>query len=892
VKTSGFKVHRFGAAAILAVTVMAGGVAAATVVQTYPCGKVTGTVIATLYDDGTFIVTGAGKMKDFNSSESDRPWEGNKTLITNIVIDDGVTSIGNWAFRHCTNLTSVTIGKDVALIGNQAFGYCTKLTSLTLLPASPPELGSGDNTFLGVPSNAVDVYVLYENRVEYSSNGPSEKPDWVKDVIKYIVTVTFDSQGGSAVPAQSLESNKKVTKPTPDPQKSGYEFKGWYKESACINLWDFTTSVTASIILYAKWDPITPTFTITFDANGGTVSPTSRTTNPDGTVSLPTPDKRKGYAYDGWFTAKTGGTAVTKNTTFDKNTTIYAQWIPITCTITFFHNDGTGSTTIRTTSEGGKVTPPTLTRDGYAFDGWFRTQTGGTEVNISNLEFNSDDRFYAHWSLKYTIEFDANGGTVSPTSGTTGAGGKLTSLPTPIYAGYTHKWFTEKTGGTEVKAGSDGTPFTSDATIYAQWTKAEYIIKYDPNKDKYGNVGKIRRNITVDMRDSYSTPRSDGWNGASLRISVNNTDLAARPTVPANSTSNKYTFDAYTGESVEFYWNPALVFNEECAFAVYYTDTPPPAGKEFKPESGSVNDVPPFLFRPKRYGELSTSSTSVGSFTVRRDSKFQPDTAEGGASVKLPSGDDLYNAGNTFAGWNTKSDGTGENYTAGSTFIPDTSVTLYARWKMETYTITFAVNGGMAVTPASALTGENWALATLPTPTHSNSSERFIGWYTTTNGHNNSWGTQVTPSYSFRESGNTTIYARWESTVSVLSEERAVPAVKPEGTAVVVEPAVVFAGEFTVGPNPVARQAGEVSFFRLGRRISGELRIYDAAGNAVNRVRITDNALGSQARRRVGSWDLRDAKGRLVSEGSYLVRGVVKTPDGGSEKVSVIVGVR
>jgi hypothetical protein len=55
---------------------------------------------------------------------------------------------------------------------------------------------------------------------------------------------------------------------------------------------------------------------------------------------------------------------------------------------------------------------------------------------------------------------------------------------------------------------------------------------------------------------------------------------------------------------------------------------------------------------------------------------------------------------------------------------------------------------------------------------------------------------------------------------------------------------------------------------------------------------VVDNALGSQGRRQVAEWDLRDAKGALVSEGSYLVRGVVKTADGKRDKVSVVLGVR
>jgi len=106
-------------------------------------------------------------------------------------------------------------------------------------------------------------------------------------------------------------------------------------------------------------------------------------------------------------------------------------------------------------------------------------------------------------------------------------------------------------------------------------------------------------------------------------------------------------------------------------------------------------------------------------------------------------------------------------------------------------------------------------------------------------------------------------------------------------------PAGRLAGGFTAGPNPAAKSSGEVNFFRQGERAAGcDLRIYDIAGNVVNRVKIVDDAAGTMSKRQVGSWDFRDAKGRLVPDGTYLVWGALRTPDGGSEKVSLILSVR
>lgn len=79
---------------------------------------------------------------------------------------------------------------------------------------------------------------------------------WTEDggiVTPDIFTVTFDANGhGTAPAAQTIEDGKTATKPD-DPTASGWTFKGWYKEAACTNAFDFATPITGDITLYAKW---------------------------------------------------------------------------------------------------------------------------------------------------------------------------------------------------------------------------------------------------------------------------------------------------------------------------------------------------------------------------------------------------------------------------------------------------------------------------------------------------------------------------------------------------------------------------------------------------------------------------------------------------------------
>jgi uncharacterized protein (TIGR02145 family)/uncharacterized repeat protein (TIGR02543 family) len=146
------------------------------------------------------------------------------------------------------------------------------------------------------------------------------------------------------------------------------------------------------------------TYTVTFNANGGTVFPTSGMTGTNGKLaSLPTP-QWSGYTFSGWYIAATGGTQVTTNTVFTGNTTIYAHWTAVsaitpTYTVMFNANGGTVSPASNTTGTDGKlVNLPTPTSDGYAFSGWYTAATGGSVVMTSTI-FSSNATIYAHWTV-------------------------------------------------------------------------------------------------------------------------------------------------------------------------------------------------------------------------------------------------------------------------------------------------------------------------------------------------------------------------------------------------------------------------------------------------------------------------------------------------------------
>lgn len=116
-----------------------GNTIAASAASSGNCGDSGSNVTWLLDDNGTLTISGSGKIEDCRS-DIDQPWYSNRSDITSVVIEPGVTSIGSLAFYECSNLTSITIPSGLTSIGEQAFGNCTGLTSITI-PSSVTSIG-------------------------------------------------------------------------------------------------------------------------------------------------------------------------------------------------------------------------------------------------------------------------------------------------------------------------------------------------------------------------------------------------------------------------------------------------------------------------------------------------------------------------------------------------------------------------------------------------------------------------------------------------------------------------------------------------------------------------------------------------------------------------------
>jgi arabinoxylan arabinofuranohydrolase len=147
----------------------------------------------------------------------------------------------------------------------------------------------------------------------------------VEDIEKY--AVTLDACGGIlAGPASFKVKAGHPVGNLPQPSRSGYTFAGWYTARTGGERVDSRTIVNGDTVYYARW--IINSYTVSFDPNGGTIGAAERTrqVNYGAAVgALPAPS-RSGHTFNGWYTARTGGNAVSADTTVKDNMTVYAQW--------------------------------------------------------------------------------------------------------------------------------------------------------------------------------------------------------------------------------------------------------------------------------------------------------------------------------------------------------------------------------------------------------------------------------------------------------------------------------------------------------------------------------------------------------------------------------------
>lgn len=476
-------------------------------------------------------------------------------------------------------------------------------------------------------------------------------------------TVTFDKNGGDT---QANPSAKTVAEPATTvaslptaPTRVGYAFKGWNTApDGSGTAFTASTKVSASITVYAQWDIIPWSYTVTFDQNGGDTSPspTAKTvSSPDTTVgALPTAPTRAGYTFTGWNTKADGsGTAFTADTTVTAGITVYAQWdiIPWSWTISFDVNDGSATEPIERTVSNPNTTvgelPAPPVREDYDFLGWNTEPDGSGTFFTAGTPVTASITVYAQWKSvdAYAVTYHVDG-TVYAIQIVTAPAAAVGELPAdPVRTGYDFLgWYTGPDG--------EGAPFTAetavtgDIDLYAHWELIpwSYTVIFDSNGGETDPV--------------------------TLTVATPDTTVGALPEAPTREGHTFLSWNTKADGSGDVFTEETEVTGDTTVYAQWelvpwsYTVT-------FLRNDGSDETDPTVL-------TVAAPATTVGT---------------------LPTAPTR--SGYTFTGWNTAYDGSGTAFTADTPVIEN--ITIYAQWKVRSS----GGDSGGATKPAQPIEAPN-----------------------------------------------------------------------------------------------------------------------------------------------------------------------------------------
>ena len=385
-------------------------------------------------------------------------------------------------------------------------------------------------------------------------------------------TVTFMANGGAPEPlAQIVKNGEKAQKPI-DVKKAGFTLKGWTLDGAA---YDFTTAVTANIVLKAQWekDPSVTVHTVTYVANGGKFADGSdrmKVEVADRTLAnRPTDPVKVGYAFMGW---NLNGAEYDFTEPVTSNIELEAQWeenASSWCTVHFMTLGGEPQPKVQRLQKGERAQQPAENpaKEGFTFQGW--TLNGAT-YNFITETVTESIVLKAKWQVnpgvtERTVTFMALGGKFANGSDVmifTVQDGKRVSRPQddPIKEGFTLQGWT-----LNGEAYDFTTAVTKDIVLKAQWVKrdpsvTEHTVTFMALGGAFADGSDVQT-FTVKDGETVLEPTApkkegftlQGWmlEGApySFTAAVKN-DIVLKAAWEANSgvTEHKVTFMALGGK--------------------------------------------------------------------------------------------------------------------------------------------------------------------------------------------------------------------------------------------------------------------------------------------------------------------------------------------------------
>ena len=366
-------------------------------------------------------------------------------------------------------------------------------------------------------------------------------------------------------------------------------------------------------------------------------------------------------------------------------------------TVTFNADGGTPAPDQQTVVSRGNVTqPPVMTKTGYTFDGWYKEDTFTAKWDFDIDTVTGTITLFAKWDInRYTVTFNADGGTSAPVQQTVDHGGKVTQPAAMTKTGFGFGgWFKEAELANQWDFATD--TVIGDITLYASWDRSFFTVTFNADG---GTPAPTQKNIAHDSKVVEPAAMAKtgytfgGWyKEAALTNQWNfaNDTVTAVTTIYAKWTLNQYivTFNADGGtptpaqQTVDHggkVTQPPAMTRTGYTFGGWYKEADFTNVWSFAGDAVTANTTIYAKWTPITYTILyDKNATDAGGTMANSVFTYNVD-------VNLRT-NSYSRSGYRFTGWNTQANGQGTVYTNGQSVINLTAttgatITLYAQWE-------------------------------------------------------------------------------------------------------------------------------------------------------------------------------------------------------------------
>lgn len=641
----------------------------------------------------------------------------------------------------------------------------------------------------------------------------TQKPnsmDFEYEYKPYDYTITYNLNGGTISSSNPSTYNVLYGVTFNNPTRTGHTFTGWYidgKKVTGINPGANATfsspsdlysklaaRTTGNKTVEARW--VINKYNLTIDGDSGVESITGSGSYDYGSTVTATYKIKPGYhitnitgtTYDGNNNGVWTGNANKEGTVSDTwsigacNRTVTVHTAPNTYTIKYDGNGATGGSAASSSHSydtAKNLTKNGYTNDGYTFKNW-NTKADGTGTSYSDQESvknltstnGGTVTLYAQWTPNtYTVSFNGNGAT----AGTMSSQAYVFDTAKALSANRFSRVYTVSfnTNGGTINSSSTATAtakfngwedrnnYVREGVNYSytSFDAPYYANTYNDLMNAYGyNKYRLLSHYVLYGKNEGRTPK-----GSSAGLYPNSA------TVNNLTTTNKGTVTLYAN------WTLGSVT----------LPTPSRTGYIFDGwYDANGNKIPGSTYTPTGNTTITAHWTAI-KYTVTYNSN-KPSTASGNISGTTANSSHTYDTaknltangysltGWTFTGWNTKQDGSGTAYKDKESVKNLTSengktITLYAQWRPNTYTVVY--NGNTATGGNTANSSHVYDVAkSLNKNGYTKENHTFVGW-------SNGSGTEYKDQQSVKnltatDKGTVTLYAKWDKAPELTSEKQ------------------------------------------------------------------------------------------------------------------------